>query len=132
MEKVCINDFSPGELKSWMMKFYPNGLNRIELEKYSNMAKIKAAKAKIDLFQKNEFFEFNNAERNQFKTEVVKLKRLVSKYEDAESDFVIARGWDKKRVLKNLNEDDALTMKLLISLNNINFETEILKLKDYK
>lgn len=127
MKKVCINDFSSEELKSWLSEFYPNGLNRFDLEKASNIAKIKAANRKISLLEKNELFEFNDDDKIYLKPEVRKLKRLANKYKEAESDFVIARSWDKKELLEKYNGDDKQTMNLLIALNTINFESEILK-----
>lgn len=127
MKKLCINDFSSEELKSWLSGFYPNGLNRFDLEKASNIAKIKAANRKISLLEKNELFEFNDDDKIYLKPEVRKLKRLANKYKEAESDFVIARSWDKKELLEKYNGDDKQTMNLLIALNTINFESEILK-----
>lgn len=126
MKKVCINDFTPAELQVWMREFYPNGLNRYDLEKSSNQAKIKSANRKIEMFKKNGIFDFSDSERAEFKHEIAKLNRLVNKFQEAESDFVIARSWFKKSVLENRIPEDKLTGRLLIALNNINFEVEVL------
>lgn len=126
MEKVCINDFSSEELRVWMNEFYPNGLSRSQLEKSSRVAKIRKLKSKINIFERNEIFDFSDVERESFRKEIAQLNRMLEKQVVNESDFVIARNWYKKSIL-NSDAQDQMRSRLSIALNEVNFETEILR-----
>lgn len=122
MEKVCINDFSPSELKAWMKEFYPNGLNRVDLEKASNTANIRYHLRKRYLLENLDIHLLSSQEKSRLNEEKKELGVIASQFEEAESDFIIARNWYKKSVKDNKVIDN----QLFKELKSINFDFDFL------
>ena len=127
MKKVCINDFTPSELKDWLREFYPNGLNRDALEKASNIANINYLLKKSAMIDAIDMDVFTDEEKVKFKSEKDSFLRKARKYEILESDFKIARKWYRQDVLRFEYSDVELSNKLTEAFKDSGFESEILR-----
>ncbi|MEI6866312.1 hypothetical protein [Flavicella sp.] len=127
MEKVCINDFSPSELHTWMKEFYPNGLNRANLEKASNSANIRYFLRKRHFLERVDMLGFSKEEKARFNVEKMKLGRIANDYKEAESEFMIVRSRYKKNKFNKNCSAEEIKAKLKCAFKGYNFDDEILK-----